>query len=87
MLRPVRADDGVHVGASFGAGAHLFITDWVAINAEIQDIVTSNNHAGLNATISDIPPQVNKDDKNAFHNVTLQLGAKFYIPFKAKRTR
>jgi hypothetical protein len=87
LLHPVKADTGVKVGGSFGAGAHVFITDWVALNLEIQDIVTSNNLAGLNTTITDIPPVVNDDDKDVFHNVTLQLGAKFYIPFKAKRTK
>lgn len=87
LLNPVAADTGVHVGGSFGAGVHLFITDWVAINSEIQDIVTSNNHTGLNGTVDDIPPRVDNDDKDVFHNVTLQLGAKFYFPPKAKRTR
>jgi hypothetical protein len=87
LLHPVKADTGVKVGGSFGAGAHVFITDWVSLNLEIQDIVTSNNLAGLNTTINDIPPRVNNDDKDVFHNVTLQLGAKFYIPFKAKRTK
>lgn len=87
LLRPVAADEGVHVGGSFGAGVHLFITDWVAINSEIQDIVTRNNLTGLNSTISDIPPRVDGSDKDVFHNVTLLLGAKFYFPPKAKRTR
>lgn len=87
LLHPVKADTGVKVGGSFGAGVHMFITDWVALNLEVQDIVTSNNLAGLNTTVTDIPPRVNKDDKDVFHNVTLQLGAKFYIPFKAKRTK
>jgi outer membrane beta-barrel protein len=87
LLHPVAADTGVKVGGSFGAGVHLFLTDWVALNLEIQDIVTSNNLAGLNTTITDVPPVVNKDDKDIFHNVTMQLGAKFYIPFKAKRTK
>jgi outer membrane beta-barrel protein len=87
LLHPVSADTGVKVGGSFGAGVHLFLTDWVALNLEIQDIVTSNNLTGLNTTVTDVPPQVNKDDKDVFHNVTMQLGAKFYIPFKAKRTK
>ena len=87
LLHPVKADTGVKVGGSFGAGVNLFLTDWVALNLEIQDIVTSNNLAGLNTTITDVPPVVDKDDKDVFHNVTMQLGAKFYIPFKAKRTK
>ncbi len=87
LLHPVKADTGVKVGGSFGAGLNLFLTDWVAINMEFQDIVTRNNIAGLNSTVSDIPPRVNKDDKDIFHNVTFQLGATFYFPPKAKRTK
>jgi hypothetical protein len=87
LLHPVRADTGVKVGGSFGAGLNLFITDWVSINMEFQDIVTRNNLAGLNTTVSDIPPRVNNDDKDPFHNVTFQLGATFYFPPKAKRTK
>jgi len=87
ILHPVKADTGVKVGGSFGAGINLFLTDWVALNLEFQDIVTRNNIAGLNTTVSDIPPRVDKADKDVFHNVTFQLGATFYIPFKAKRTK
>jgi outer membrane beta-barrel protein len=87
LLHPVKADTGVKVGGSFGAGLNLFLTDWVAINMEFQDIVTRNNLAGLNTTVSDIPPRVNRDDKDIFHNVTFQLGATFYFPPKAKRTK
>jgi outer membrane beta-barrel protein len=87
LIHPVEADEGVHVGGSLGGGIHLFVTDWVSINLEVQDIITRNNLTGLNATVDDIPPRVDRADKNAFHNVTLQAGATFYIPFKAKRTR
>jgi outer membrane beta-barrel protein len=87
ILHPVKADTGVKVGGSFGGGLNLFLTDWVALNLEFQDIITRNNIAGLNTTVSDIPPRVDKDDKDIFHNVTFQLGATFYIPFKAKRTK
>jgi hypothetical protein len=87
VLHPVSADKAVKVGFSFGAGVHLFLSQWAALNLEVQDIVTSNNLTGLNATVADIPPAVAKEDRDAFHNVTLQLGAKFYIPFKVKRGR
>jgi outer membrane beta-barrel protein len=87
LLHPVKPDTGVKVGGSFGGGLHLFITDWVSINLEIQDIVTGVNLAGLNTTVSDVPPVVNKDDRDVFHNVTFQIGPKFYFPPKAKRTK
>ena len=88
LLHPVNADTGVKVGGSFGAGLNLFLgVDWVALNFEIQDIVTGVNLTGLNATIQEVPPRVDRDDRNAFHNVTFQLGARFYLPPKAKRSR
>lgn len=87
LLHPVKADTGVKIGGSFGAGLNLFLADWVSLNLEFQDIVTRNNIAGLNTTVTDIPPQLTKADKDVFHNVTFQLGATFYMPFKAKRTK
>jgi outer membrane beta-barrel protein len=87
ILHPVAADTGVKIGFSFGGGVNLFASNFVSINLEVQDIVTSNNLAGLNTTVEDIPPLVDRNDKDVFHNVTLQIGATFYIPFKAKRTK
>lgn len=87
FLHPVKADKGVKVGGSFGLGFHLFFTDWVALNVEVQDIVTRNNLTGLNATVNDAPPVINNRDKDVFHNVTFQLGATFYFAPKAKRSR
>lgn len=87
LLHPVAADTGVKVGGSFGGGLNLFAgVPWVAINFEIQDIVTGVNLAGLNTTVDDVPPRVNGSDRDVFHNVTFQLGARFYFPFKAKRS-
>lgn len=87
ILHPVAPDDGVKIGASFGGGVNLFASNFVSINLEVQDIVTRNNLAGLNTTVADIPPRVDNADKDIFHNVTLQVGATFYIPFKAKRSK
>lgn len=87
LLHPVKADTGVKVGGSFGGGLNLFLTDWVSLGLEFQDIVTRNNVAGLNTTVTDIPPRVDKQDRDAYHNVTFQLGATFYFPPKAKRTK
>ncbi len=87
LLHPVTADEGVKVGGSFGGGINLFAgVPWVAINFEIQDIVTGVNLAGLNTTVDDVPPRINNSDRDVFHNVTFQIGARFYFPFKAKRS-
>lgn len=90
LLHPVTADDGFRLGGSFGAGVHLFITDWMSLNPEIHDIVVGHNDAGQNATIDDVPPQVENSagrDRVARHNVTFNLGLTFYVPPKAKRSR
>jgi outer membrane beta-barrel protein len=93
LLHPVQADTGFRVGGSFGAGLHLFITDWLSLNPEIHDIVVAHNDAGLNATITDVPPVVQNGrgdsvtDRVLRHNVTFNLGFAFYLPPKAKRSR
>jgi len=91
LLNPVKADTGFRVGGSFGAGVHLFITDWLSLNPEIHDIVVGHNDAGLNATINDVPPRVDNiasgGDRVTRHNVTFNLGLTFYVPPKAKRSR
>ncbi len=87
ILHPVNADDGVKLGFSFGGGLNLFISDWAALNLEVQDIVTRLNLTGLNGTVDDVPPVSNGKDKDPFHNVTLQVGARFYVPFRAKRSK
>lgn len=86
QLFPVKADTGVRLGGSFGAGLNLMLVDWLALNLEVQDIVVGVNQNGLNATIDEIPV-VNREDRNAVHNVTFQLGARFYLPPRAKRTK
>jgi len=90
LLHPVKADGGFRAGGSFGAGLHLFITDWVALNPEVHDIIVAHNDAGLNATITDVPPVVSNKlsgDRVIRHNATFNLGVTFYLPPKAKRSR
>jgi len=86
FLHPVKADTGVKLGPSFGGGIHVFLADWASINVDVQDIVTSNNPAGLNSTTTDVPPKVDKKDANWNHNVMMSLGVTFYLPPKAKRS-
>ena len=91
LLNPVAADSGFRLGGSFGAGIHLFLTDWLSINPEVHDIVVAHNDAGLNATIADVPPVVQNGgsggDRVARHNASFNLGFAFYVPPKAKRSR
>ncbi len=87
LLHPVKSGEGVKIGGSVGGGVHLFITDWVSINPEIHDVMVRHNPAGLNATISDVPPQVDNSDNVLTHNLMFNLGVTFYLPPKAKRSR
>ena len=93
LLHPVSPDTGFRIGGSYGAGLHLFITDWFSINPEVHDIVVGHNDAGLNASITDVPPVVQNggtgsaNDRVARHNVSFNLGFAFYLPPKAKRSR
>jgi outer membrane beta-barrel protein len=87
LLHPVKSQEGIKIGGSVGGGLHLFLNDWIAINPEVHDIMVSHNPAGLNATISDVPPQVDKDDNALTHNLMFNLGFTFYLPPKAKRSK
>lgn len=87
ILHPAQAQDGIKVGGSFGAGLHLFITDWVSINLEVQDIVIRHNVGGLNATIRDVPPTIDNDDRTIVHNASFSIGPTFYFPPKPKRSK
>ena len=86
FLHPVKADTGIKVGPSFGGGIHIFVADFAAINVDVQDIMSFNNIAGLNSTTTDVPPTVDKSDRNWNHNVMMSLGVTFYFPPKAKRS-
>ncbi|MDC0669497.1 outer membrane beta-barrel domain-containing protein [Nannocystis radixulma] len=86
-LHPVKADTGIKVGPSFGGGVNIFLADFAALNLDVHDIMTYNNAAGLNATTTDVPPKVDKQDANWNHNVMFSLGVTFYFPPKAKRSQ
>ena len=86
FLHPVSADTGIKLGPSFGGGIHVFLADWASINVDVQDIMSFNNLAGLNSTTKEVPPRVDKGDRNWNHNVMMAFGVTFYFPPKAKRS-
>lgn len=87
FLHPVKDDSGLKLGPSFGGGINIFLGDGIAsINADVHDIMTLNNAAGLNSTTADVPPKVDKADRNWNHNVMFSLGVTFYLPPKSKRS-
>jgi outer membrane beta-barrel protein len=84
VLRPVKRDEGMKIGASFGAGFHIFLSDWLAINPEVQDIIIRHNDTGFSSN-REVVPVVDSKDAVLRHNATFRLGFTFYVPTKAKR--
>lgn len=83
-LHPVKAQVGTKIGPSFGGGVHIFVTDWMAINSEVQDVLYKHNDTGFSSN-REVFPIVNADDNAWRHNITVRLGFSFYLPVKAKR--
>ncbi|MEE9383084.1 MAG: hypothetical protein V3V08_06680 [Nannocystaceae bacterium] len=86
-LHPVSPETGLKSGPAFGAGFHLFLTDWLALNPEVQDTIIRHNISGLNATIRDVPPVIDRSDRVIVHNANFSLGFTIYLPPKAKRSK
>lgn len=84
VLHPVEAQTGMKIGPSFGGGVNIFITDWLAINPEVQDVITWHNDTGFSSN-REIFPVVDRKDNVLRHNITLRLGFSFYVPPKVKR--
>lgn len=80
---------GFKPGLTFGAGMHFFFNNWIALNAEIRDTALPGvNLAGRDINWDPVkaadgtllPPQVNKNDKQWDHILTVFLGCSFYLP-------
>ena len=84
VLHPVSAQTGIKIGPSFGGGVHVFLTDWLSLNPEVQDIIVLHNDTGFSSN-REVFPVVDKKDRAIRHNITLRLGLSFYLPPKTKR--
>lgn len=83
-LHPVVAQTGTKIGPSFGGGVHIFVTDWMAINTEVQNVLYKHNDTGFSSN-REVFPIVDSKDNAWRHNITWRLGFSFYLPGKAKR--
>jgi outer membrane beta-barrel protein len=72
---------GMKIGGNFGVGMHAFINDFVAINAELRDILVRNNPAGRDETGDGV---AGKDDLSWDSNYILSLNLMFFLPGKAQ---
>jgi len=80
-------NDGISPGFHLGLGFHLFFADFVAFNFEFIDNLASNNPTGRNTNESSGANVVDGDDKRFGNNMMLVLGATFYFPTEAPRTK
>ncbi len=71
------AISGTQIGGNFGFGAHVFINDFVAINAELRDILIRNNPAGRDVNGDKI---ADKGDLTWDSNYMFTLGLTVYLP-------
>jgi outer membrane beta-barrel protein len=80
-------NDGISMGPNFGVGWHLFFNDVVALNFEFTDTLAGNNASGRNINESSGNNVVDGDDKRFGHNMMMLLGASFYFPTDAARSK
>lgn len=72
---------GFKFGGMFGAGVHLYFTDWVGVNIEVRDYLAPINQGGLD-TNSDF--KLDGKDESLQNNLFFNLGLTFMLPPTAK---
>ena len=68
---------GFKVGANFGVGAHLFASDYFALNLEVRDILVRNNPAGRDEDGDGI---AGDRDLSWDSNIIAGLNLTFFLP-------
>jgi outer membrane beta-barrel protein len=67
-----------------GAGAHAFITRWLAVNLEIRDLIYKNNASGRDVNGDHV---TDSNDLEWTNNWLFSMNFQFFAPFKAKISR
>ena len=80
-------NDGISIGPNFGGGLHVFFSEFAALDFEFTDTLAGNNPSGRNTNESSGANVVDGDDKRFGHNMMMLLGASFYFPTDAARTK
>lgn len=81
---PNRCDplnSGFKFGGMFGVGLHLFFNDWVGLNLELRDYLTSTNPAGLDV---DGDRVITDKDSTISNNFFFSAGITIMLPPTAK---
>jgi outer membrane beta-barrel protein len=74
-------NSGFKFGGMFGAGVHLYFTNWLGVNIEIRDYLANINQGGLD-TNNDF--KLNSKDETLANNLFFNLGLTFMLPPTAK---
>lgn len=72
--------EGFQPGGNFGIGMHTFVNQFVAINAEMRNLLIRNNPAGRDVNGDRV---ANKDDVTWDANYILTLGLTLFLPTSA----
>lgn len=75
---------GMKFGPAFGMGAHAFINDFVALNADVRDyLIWSNNPSGRDVNGDGL---ANEFDLGRDNNFVVTLNVTFFLPSKGRVT-
>lgn len=76
-------NNGARVGAYFGGGIHVFLTDAIALDLTVRDYMFSDNPSGADF---DANLYVDDSDSRFLHHLFMGAGVSVMLPFKIKRT-
>jgi hypothetical protein len=77
-------NDGSRVGLYLGAGIHIFLNDFLAIDFTVRDYLFSDNPSGADYNANGY---VSDEDSRFLNHLFMGVGLSVMVPFKAKRTR
>lgn len=77
-------NDGTRIGGYLGAGIHVFLNDFLALDLTVRDYIFSDNPSGADYNADRI---VTDDDSRFLNHLFMGVGLSVMLPMKAKRTR
>jgi len=76
-------NDGLKLGLYVGAGIHVFLSDYMALDFTIRDYVFDDNPSGLDF---DADQAVEDEDSRFLNHLFMGVGLSFLLPTEIKRT-
>lgn len=77
-------NSGTRLGGYLGAGIHIFLNDFLAIDFTVRDYIFNDNPSGADYNADRI---VTDDDSRFLNHLFMGVGLSVMLPMKAKRTR